>query len=213
MAQTSKHDESTDVTSAGAPRGERDLVLDIQGIRTRAQADMHEGAITLGYRANRELVLKLLNDSLATELLSMMRYRRHYYMAPVVGAIEGHSVAHELWEHATEELEHADRFAERIVQLGGEPDFDPNGFAPRSHSEYGAGGDLQSMLKEDLVAERVVIETYGQIIQYIGASDPTTRRIYEKVLKAEEEHADEVADFLGRTRERTTSTAAAYAHH
>jgi bacterioferritin len=211
MTQTSKHDPIPDTSASTAPGGgaagvrDRELVLDIAGIRARAQTNMDEGPVTQAYRANREAILKLLSDSLATELVCVLRYRRHYYMLPVVGAIEGHAVADEIWDHSTEELEHADRFAERIVQLGGEPDFNPGSFAGRTHSEYGSARDLQSMLMEDLVAERVVIETYTQIIQYIGSTDVTTRRIFERVLKEEEEHADEVADFLGRMKGQPAS--------
>jgi bacterioferritin len=134
-------------------------------------------------------VLALLNTSLASELVCVLRYRRHYFMAT---GIHAQAVAAEFLEHATEEQEHADRIAHRITQLGGEPDFNPEGLATRSHSEYVEGTDLEDMIREDLVAERVAIESYGEIIRYLGENDPTTRRMLEEILAVEEEHAEDL---------------------
>jgi bacterioferritin len=143
-------------------------------------------------------VIELLNGALATEIVCNLRYRRHYFMASSMGGIAGFAIADEFLEHANQEQEHADHLAERIVQLGGEPDFDPRQISQRSHAEYVAGTDLKSMLHEDLVAERIAIQTYAAIIRYIGDSDPTSRRIMEKILEQEEEHADDLADFMKR---------------
>jgi bacterioferritin len=138
-------------------------------------------------------VLKLLNDALATELVCALRYKRHYFMAK---GIESESVAAEFAEHATEEQEHADKLAARIVQLGGEPDFAPQTLAARAHSEYREGKDLTDMIRENLVAERIAIESYREVIRYLGDSDTTTRRIFEEILAVEEEHADDMTDLL-----------------
>ena len=148
---------------------------------------------TAGYAADRENVIETLNEALATELVCVLRYMRHYFMAQ---GIASKSVANEFLEHATEEQEHANRIAERITQLNGEPDFDPKNLATRSHSEYIAGQDLPDMLREDLIAERIAIESYSEVIRYIGDKDPTTRRMLEEILAVEEEHAMDMADLL-----------------
>lgn len=172
------------------------LKLDLHEIRRRARADVENGAVTQAYRGNREQVLELLNGALATELVCYLRYRRHYFMAAALGGIPGFAIADEFLEHANQEQAHADKIAERIVQLGGEPNFDPRTLSERSHAEYVAGTDIKSMLHEDLVAERIAIQSYAEMIRYIGDTDPTTRRLLENVLEQEEEHADDLADFL-----------------
>lgn len=174
------------------------FALDLDAIRTRARKHMDRGAVTEGYAAQRSTILKLLNDSLATEIVCVLRYRRHYFMAGAIGGIPGSTVSPELLEHANQEQAHVDALAERIVQLGGEPEFDPKVVAVRSHTQYVPGATLVEMLQEDLVAERIAIDTYAQIIRYIGDSDPTTRRLFEGILEQEEEHAEEISDFLRR---------------
>ena len=165
------------------------FLTDVKELRRRARVHMERGAVTDGYEGDRKTVLALLNTSLATELVCVLRYRRHYFMAT---GIHARGVAAEFLEHATEEQEHADRIAHRITQLGGEPDFNPEGLATRSHSEYVEGTDLEDMIREDLVAERVAIESYGEIIRYLGENDPTTRRMLEEILAVEEEHAEDL---------------------
>jgi bacterioferritin len=169
------------------------FVMDVQKIRDQARKHMSDGAVTQTYGADRQVVLKLLNDALATEIVCTLRYKRHYFMAK---GINSEAVAAEFAEHATEEQEHADRFAERIVQLGGEPDFAPDGLKTRSHSEYREGDNLTDMIRENLIAERIAIDTYREIIRYLGDNDVTTRRIFEEVLAVDEEHADDMADLL-----------------
>jgi bacterioferritin len=169
------------------------FLTDVKEIRKRAREHISEGAVTAGYKADRETVLKLLNDALATELVCTLRYRRHYFMAR---GIHSTSVADEFLQHAQEELGHADQIAERIVQLGGEPNFSPEGLLSRSHAEYVEGGSLVEMIREDLVAERIAIDSYREIIDYLGENDPTSRRIMESILAVEEEHADDMADLL-----------------
>ena len=154
---------------------------------------MDEGPVTSSYGADRETVLKLLNGALATELVCTLRYKRHYFMAK---GIHSEAVAQEFLQHANEEQQHADTLAERIVQLGGEPDFAPEGLSSRSHSEYNEGKDLIDMIRENLIAERIAIESYRAIINYLGNADTTTRRIFEEILAVEEEHADDMADLL-----------------
>jgi bacterioferritin len=175
------------------PPTDGSFVADIQKIRARARKHIQEGAVTEGYKADRKTVLKLLNEGLATELICILRYRRHYFMA---NGIHAQSVAQEFLQHANEEQAHADEIAARIVQLGGEPDFSPAGLADRSHSEYKEGKDLIDMIKEDLVAERIAIESYSEMVRYIGNDDPTTRRMLEGILAMEEEHADDLANLL-----------------
>jgi bacterioferritin len=169
------------------------FVLDVEKIRADARQHMDEGAVTTGYGADRETVLKLLNDSLATEIVCTLRYKRHYFMAK---GIHSEAVAQEFLEHANEEQQHADTLAERIVQLGGAPNFAPDGLSSRSHSEYNEGKDLIDMIRENLIAERIAIDTYREIIRYLGDKDVTTRRIFEEILAVEEEHADDMADLL-----------------
>ncbi len=170
-----------------------EFVTDLNEIRRRARQHVEAGAITTGYRANREVVLNLLNESLATEIVCTLRYKRHYYMAR---GLYAEAVAQEFLEHSGEEQEHADRIAERIVQLGGAPDFNPEGMLSRSASEYKEGTDLLDMVKEDLVAERIAIDKYKEMILYIGENDPTTRRLLEEILEKEEEHADDMANMI-----------------
>jgi len=168
-------------------------LTDIQVLRERARQHVENGAVTEGYSADREEILRLLNESLATELVCTLRYKRHYFMA---SGIKASIAAEEFLEHANQESEHADRLAERIVQLGGEPDFNPDNLSRNSHAQYVAGTTLREMVLEDLVAERIAIDSYREIIKYIGDKDPTTRRIYEDILAQEEEHADDMSDIL-----------------
>ncbi|ALN80611.1 ferritin-like domain-containing protein [Lysobacter antibioticus] len=176
--------------SAGKPSA---FVADLATIRARARKHIEDGAITDSYRADREAVIKLLNEALATEIVCVLRYKRHYFMA---SGLMADAIKAEFLEHANEEQAHADRIAERIVQLGGAPDFNPDVLSKRAHAEYVEGTDLRDMVKEDLVAERVAIDSYRQIIDYIGDRDTTTKRLMESILAQEEEHADELADLL-----------------
>ena len=169
------------------------FLTDVNVLRERARARLDDGAVTEGYSADRNSVLRLLNNSLATELICVLRYRRHHFMAR---GIHSQSVAQEFLEHSNEEQGHADQIAERIVQLGGEPDFAPDGLSGRSHAEYVEGDSLASMIREDLVAERIAIDSYREIIRYLGDDDPTTRRMVEGILAVEEQHADELSDLL-----------------
>ena len=171
------------------------FLADIQALRKRAREHIEQGAVTPGYDADATAVCKVLNDALATEIVCVLRYRRHYYMA---AGIHSEAVKQEFLEHANEEQGHADRIAERIVQLGGEPDLNPAGLASRSHSEYVEGATLRDMIREDLVAERVAIESYREIVQWLGQRDPTTRRIMEEVLAKEEEHAEDMSTLLSQ---------------
>jgi bacterioferritin len=168
---------------------------DLETIRKRARDKMHEGAVTGAYKADREQVLAILNEVLATEIVCILRYKNHYYMA---SGINAQPVADEFLQHANEEQMHADWVAERITQLGGVPNFNPEGLATRSHAEYREGETLREMIVEDLVAERIAIETYSEIIRWLGDDDPTTRRMIEDILKMEEEHADDLAGMLTR---------------
>lgn len=169
------------------------FMLDIKELRKRARQHMEEGAVTTSYKGDRELTIKLLNDALATELVCVLRYKRHYFMA---NGINAKGVAAEFLEHANEEQAHADSIASRIVQLGGEPNFSPEGMLSRSHSEYVEGGSLMDMIKENLVAERVAIDSYREIIEFLDKSDPTSRRMLEEILAVEEEHAEDLASLL-----------------
>jgi len=166
---------------------------DVETLRARARQNVEKGAVTEGYDGDRETILRLLNESLATELVCVLRYKRHYFMA---SGVKAQVAAEEFLEHATQEAEHADKLAERIVQLGGEPEFNPDTLSKNSHAQYVAGNTLKEMVMEDLVAERIAIDSYREIIQYIGDKDPTTRRIFEDILAQEEEHADDMADIL-----------------
>ncbi|MBI3770254.1 MAG: bacterioferritin [Deltaproteobacteria bacterium] len=170
-----------------------DFITDVKEIRRRARQHIERGAVTEGYKANRTTVLKLLNEALATEIVCNLRYRRHYFMAM---GIHAQPVAAEFLQHATEELQHADQIAARITQLGGEPNFNPDGLLTRSHAEYVEGESLVDMIREDLVAERIAIDSYGEMVRYLGNNDPTTRRMMEGILAMEEEHADDMADLL-----------------
>ncbi len=176
----------------------QDFVIDMESIRRRAREHLDQGAVTEAYKGARETIVKLLNDALATELVCVLRYKRHHFMSASLGGIAGFAVTQELAQHAAEEQAHADRLAQRIVQLGGEPNFDPKGLATRSHAEYVSGSNLEEMLREDLIAERIAIDTYAEVIRYIGDKDATTRRLLEGILEQEEEHADELRDFLSR---------------
>jgi bacterioferritin len=169
------------------------FLSDVQSLRERARKQIERGPITGTYGGDLERVLDVLNQALATELVCVLRYKRHYFMAQ---GLDAAGAAAQFAEHAGEEQEHADRIAARIVQLQGKPNFDPEGLSTRSHSEYVEGGDLQDMIKEDLVAERVAIEAYGEIIRWIGNTDVTTRRLFEDILAAEEEHADDMLTLL-----------------
>lgn len=166
---------------------------DLETIRTRAREKMADGAVTGAYKADLQQVIAVLNEVLATEIVCILRYKNHYYMATGINAP---TVAAEFLEHANEEQMHADWIAQRITQLGGVPNFDPKGLATRSHAEYVEGESLSDMIREDLVAERIAIETYSEIIRWLKDNDPTTRRIMEDILKMEEEHADDLASLL-----------------
>jgi len=168
-------------------------LTDVKTLRSQARKHIEEGAVTAGYSADRKMVLKLLNEALATELVCVLRYRRHHFMAR---GIHSKSIADEFLIHSNEEQGHADQIAERIVQLGGEPDFAPDGLTSRSHAEYVEGKSLVGMIKEDLVAERIAIDSYREMIQYLGDHDPTTSQMLKVILAVEEEHADELADLL-----------------
>jgi bacterioferritin len=168
-------------------------LTDVPTLRAQARQHIDQGAITAGYTADIKTVTRLLNDALATELVCVLRYRRHYFMAQ---GIQSKSIADEFLVHANEEQGHADQIARRIVQLGGEPDFSPDSLTGRSHAEYVEGESLVDMIKEDLVAERIAIDSYREMIQYLGDQDPTTRTMLESILAVEEEHADELVDLL-----------------
>lgn len=174
---------------------ERTHLTDIQTLRERARRHIEEGAVVSEYRADRATVLRLLDEALATEIVCSLRYKRHYFTAHGLVSL---SVAQEFLEHAHEEEQHAERFAARISELGGTPNFSPHGLAERSHAEYVEGNTLLEMIREDLVAERIAIESYSEIIQYLGNDDPTTRRLFEDVLAVEEEHAEDLASLVSR---------------
>jgi bacterioferritin len=170
-----------------------DFLSDVKELRRRARQHIKDGAVTAGYGADREKVIAILNEALATELVCVLRYKRHFFMAT---GIHANAVAQEFAEHAAEEQGHADRIAGRITQLGGEPNFDPQGLATRSHSQYVEGSSLVDMIKEDLVAERIAIDSYGEIVRFLGDRDVTTRRMMEEILENEEEHANDLRDLL-----------------
>lgn len=190
IASTIKHPNPK---SGAAKLTKHGFIENVKAIRKRARQHIEDGAVTDTYRADRNAIVSLLNDALATELVCALRYKRHYFMAT---GVDAKPAAAEFLEHANEELAHADALAARIVQLGGEPDFSPTQLAARSHCEYVPGTSLREMMREDLVAERIAIDTYGQIIRFIGDDDPTTRRMLEEILANEEEHADELATML-----------------
>lgn len=174
---------------------EKPFLSDIQMIRERARQHIEQGAVTQGYTADRDVVLRLLNEALATEIVCVLRYKRHYYTA---SGIHAQAVQAEFLEHANEEQMHADQLAQRISQLGGSPDFSPEGLLTKSHSQYVEGESLVDMIKEDLVAERIAIDSYREIIEYLGTADSTSRRLMEEILAKEEEHADDLASLLER---------------
>jgi bacterioferritin len=173
---------------------DKPFLTDIKTLRERARKHIEKGAVTEGYTADRDTVVKLLNEALATELVCVLRYKRHYFMA---NGIHAESVAAEFLEHANDEQGHADQIAARIVQLGGEPNFNPEGLLTRSHAEYVEGDTLNDMIKEDLVAERIAIDSYREMVRYFGTDDPTSRRMIEGILAVEEEHADDLVNLLG----------------
>src|SRR5262247_230414 len=172
---------------------DKPFLTDIKTLRDRARKHIENGAVTEGYSADRETVIKLLNEALATEIVCTLRYRRHYFMATGINA---ESVAAEFLQHSNEEQGHADQLAQRIVQLKGEPNFNPEGLLTRSHAEYAEGTSLIDMIKEDLVAERIAIDSYREMIAYLGNDDPTSRRMMEGILAMEEEHADDLVNLL-----------------
>jgi bacterioferritin len=169
------------------------FLTDIQELRRRARRHMDKGAVTEGYKANRPTVIKILNEALATEIICILRYKRHYFMAD---GIHAQAVKAEFLQHANEEQQHADLIAERITQLDGEPNFSPDGLSTRSHAEYVEGSGLLDMIREDLVAERIAIDSYSEMIRYIGDDDVTTRCMLEGILAMEEEHADDLKTLL-----------------
>jgi len=171
----------------------RPFLTDVKTLRARARKHIEQGAVTESYRADRKTVIKLLNEALATEIVCVLRYRRHHFMA---AGINADSVAAEFLVHANEEQQHADQIAARIVQLQGEPNFNPEGLLSRSHAEYVEGDGLIDMIKEDLVAERIAIDSYREMIEYLGEHDSTTRRMLEGILAMEEEHADDLVGML-----------------
>ncbi len=184
---------------------DKPFLTDVSELRRRARQHIQEGAVTDQYRANRDTVIKLLNEALATEIVCVLRYKRHYFMAQ---GIHSDPIASEFLQHANEEQGHADQLASRIVQLGGSPNLNPEGMTMRSHSEYVEGQTLLDMIKEDLVAERIAIDSYTDMIRYVGDNDITTRRMLESILAVEEEHADDLASVLAdldkdwKTRDR-----------
>jgi bacterioferritin len=180
---------STDTTKSG----DVSFLTDVKELRRRARQHIENGAVTAGYRADRETVIRLLNEALATEIVCVLRYKRHYFMA---SGIHAQTVAAEFLEHANEEQGHADQLAERITQLDGAPNLNPEGMLSRSHSEYVEGETLLDMLREDLVAERVAIDSYSEMIRYLGDKDFTTKRMLEGILAVEEEHADDLKTLL-----------------
>ena len=190
-------------TNAGSPhdadrrqkerRNRSQFVQDVAELRRRARQQIEKGAVTTSYTLDPAVVVGILNEALATEIVCVLRYKRHYFMAT---GIHAQTVAAEFLQHANEEQTHADQIAARITQLGGEPNFDPSGLATRSHSQYVAGGSLVDMIREDLVAERIAIESYSEIVRFLGDRDITTRRMMEAILAMEEEHADDLMNLL-----------------
>jgi len=185
---------------------DKPFLTDVQELRRRARQHIQDGAVTEGYRGDRDTVIRILNEALATEIVCVLRYKRHYFMAQ---GIHADPIAAEFLTHANEEQGHADQIAGRIVQLGGSPNFNPEGMLTRSHSEYVEGQTLIDMIKEDLVAERVAIDSYTEMVRYIGENDITTRRMLEGILAVEEEHANDLSSFLAdldkdwKTRDRS----------
>jgi bacterioferritin len=184
-----------DNNKALVTRPKSTFVSDVKELRRRAREHMERGAVTEGYRADLDTVLRILNEALATELVCVLRYKRHYYMA---AGIHAGGVADEFLEHAADEQRHVDQIAARITQLGGEPDLNPSNLASRSHTEYVEGKGLLEMIREDLVAERIAIESYSEIIRYLGENDPTSRRMIEEILANEEDHANDLKTLIER---------------
>ena len=171
------------------------FVTDVKELRRRARQHVENGAVTASYGGDKETIVRLLNEALATEIVCVLRYRRHYFTAQ---GLASKSVAEEFLEHSNEEQLHADQLAQRITQLNGEPNLNPEGMLSRSHAEYVEGKNLLEMIREDLIAERVAIESYTEMIRYVEGKDPTTRRLLEEILAKEEEHADDMADLLAQ---------------
>ena len=194
MSQPASNQNPANLSPTGSSQGSKSGVLtDVATLRANARKNIEDGAITSTYHADKEVVIKLLNEALATEWVCVLRYYRHYFMASGMFA---DSVKAEFLEHAQQELAHANLISERIVQLGGEPDLDPDTLTTRAHAEYKPGKDLRDMVKEDLIAERIAIDSYREMINYIGDRDTTTKRLLEHVLAQEEEHADDMKDLL-----------------
>ena len=175
------------------PVGDGPFLTDVKTLRERARKHIEDGAVTEGYKVNRETAVKILNEALATEIVCVLRYRRHYFMA---SGIHAEGVAAEFLQHSNEEQGHADQIAARIVQLNGAPDLNPQGLLSKSHAEYVEGTTLIDMIKEDLIAERIAIDSYREMIKYFGNDDPTSRRMLEGILAVEEEHADDLVSLL-----------------
>ena len=169
------------------------FLSDVTALRERARTDIDKGPVTSAYGADLERVINVLNQALATEIVCVLRYQRHFFTA---NGLNAQAAAREFQQHASEESDHVDMIAARIQQLGGEPDFNPDTLTQRSHSEYDSSDELKAMIREDLVAERIAIETYTEIIQWLGNSDPSTRRMLEEILAMEEEHAIDMLDLL-----------------
>ena len=181
------------MATALIPDPKKPFLSDIQEIRRRARKHIEQGAVTENYKADLTTSIRVLNEALATEIVCVLRYKRHHFMAK---GIHAKAVAEEFLEHANEEQSHADQIAERIVQLNGEPNFNPEGLMMRSHSEYVEGQTLTEMIQEDLVAERIAIDSYSEMIRYFGDRDPTTRRLMEKILAKDEEHAEDMSTLM-----------------
>jgi bacterioferritin len=192
------------MSTGAAPKGAKPFLTDIEEIRKRARRQIEQGAVTEGYKADRQAVISILNQALATEIVCVLRYKRHYFMAK---GIHSQSVAEEFLEHANEEQGHADLIAARIVQLDGAPDLNPEGLLTRSHSQYVEGETLSDMIREDLVAERIAIESYSEIVRYLGDDDPTSRRVMEEVLAKEEEHAEDMSTLLQKIEKESRERA------
>jgi bacterioferritin len=184
---------SKPVLSDAKKSNKQPFLTDVKTLRERARHHIADGAVTEGYGGDTETAVKVPNTALATEIICVLRYKRHYFMAK---GIHAEGVAAEFQEHAGEEQQHADQIAERITQLGGAPDFSPEGLATRSHAEYVEGDSLEDMIKEDLVAERIAIDSYREMVEYFGTNDITSRRMMEEILAKEEEHADDLARLL-----------------
>jgi len=186
--------------TAPTPDPKKPFLSDIQEIRRRARKHIEKGAVTESYKPDLETSLRVLNEALATEIVCVLRYKRHHFMA---SGIHAQAVAAEFLEHANEEQGHADQIAARIIQLNGAPNFNPDGLLMRSHSEYVEGQTLLDMIKEDLVAERIAVESYSEIIRYFGDKDPTSRRLMEEILAKEEEHAEDMKTLIERVGKDT----------